>query len=245
MHKIVAIWAHPRSRSTALERVFMERGDFEIVHEPFSALYYLHEKRAEAVLADFDDKQQGEFSAIRDRIVQLAAKQQVCFKDMCYHCHDHLLAHPDFLQQLSHVFLIRDPKEAIASHYAKNPNVTLDEIGYEQQASLFRAVAACTGADPIVIRAEDLVATPERLVRLLCHRLQISDRPEALRWTAGQREEWKDWRAWHDEVAKSDGIHATTKAYPTTVDNHAKLAQFYRHHRPFYEEMAEQRLQVR
>jgi hypothetical protein len=41
-YKPVALWAVPRSRSisTAFERVFVERDDFEVFHEPFSASYY-------------------------------------------------------------------------------------------------------------------------------------------------------------------------------------------------------------
>jgi hypothetical protein len=38
--KPVALWAVPRSISTAFERVFVERDDFEVLHEPFSASYY-------------------------------------------------------------------------------------------------------------------------------------------------------------------------------------------------------------
>jgi hypothetical protein len=30
----------PRSISTAFERVFVERDDFEVLHEPFSDAYY-------------------------------------------------------------------------------------------------------------------------------------------------------------------------------------------------------------
>jgi sulfotransferase family protein len=37
--KPVALWAVPRSMSTAFERVFVERDDFEGIHEPFSASY--------------------------------------------------------------------------------------------------------------------------------------------------------------------------------------------------------------
>ena len=28
------LWAHPRSRSTALERMMMQRGDVTVLHEP-------------------------------------------------------------------------------------------------------------------------------------------------------------------------------------------------------------------
>jgi hypothetical protein len=44
-NKPVALWAVPRSISTAFERVFVERDDFEVLHEPFSASYYYGEDR--------------------------------------------------------------------------------------------------------------------------------------------------------------------------------------------------------
>jgi hypothetical protein len=44
-NKSVALWAVPRSISTAFERVFVERDDFEVLHEPFSASYYYGEDR--------------------------------------------------------------------------------------------------------------------------------------------------------------------------------------------------------
>ena len=43
--KSIALWAVPRSISTAFERVFVERGDFKVFHEPFSASYYYSEER--------------------------------------------------------------------------------------------------------------------------------------------------------------------------------------------------------
>ena len=43
----VALWAVPRSISTAFERVFVERGDFEVFHEPFSAYYYSTERQSD------------------------------------------------------------------------------------------------------------------------------------------------------------------------------------------------------
>src|SRR5215210_3179193 len=45
MAKPIALWAVPRSLSTAFERVFVEREDLEVLHEPFSAPYYYGEDR--------------------------------------------------------------------------------------------------------------------------------------------------------------------------------------------------------
>ena len=47
MNTILAFWVHPRSLSTAFERVFLERADFRVLHEPFSALYYVYENRVD------------------------------------------------------------------------------------------------------------------------------------------------------------------------------------------------------
>jgi hypothetical protein len=35
MHPLIALWSHPRSMSTAIERVMRERGDLDCAHEPF------------------------------------------------------------------------------------------------------------------------------------------------------------------------------------------------------------------
>ena len=38
MNKIVPLWSVPRSISTGFERMMIERGDFKVIHEPFSLL---------------------------------------------------------------------------------------------------------------------------------------------------------------------------------------------------------------
>ncbi len=242
MHRILAIWAHPRSVSTALERVFIERGDFSVMHEPFSMVYYMHEQRADAAHVNFDSDEAVDYDSIRNRILQAAERRPICFKDMCYHCHDHLIHDEAFLEKTTHVFLIRDPRQTIASHYAKNPKVTSEEIGYEKQASVFRKVKQLTGAPPAVIAAEDLQDDPAGLLRALCQRIGVEDRSDALNWPAGQREEWKNWKLWHREVAQSSGIQPGQTDYPDTVDNRSELAGFYRHHRPFFDEMRQHRI---
>ncbi|MEZ5772185.1 MAG: hypothetical protein R3D61_11380 [Defluviimonas denitrificans] len=41
-HPIIAMWSHPRSMSTAIERIMRERGDLDCLHEPFMYDYYVH-----------------------------------------------------------------------------------------------------------------------------------------------------------------------------------------------------------
>ena len=44
MHKIVALWAIPRSTSTAFEWMMRMRGDMECFHEPFGEAWYQGEE---------------------------------------------------------------------------------------------------------------------------------------------------------------------------------------------------------
>ena len=51
-HPIIALWSHPRSMSTAFERIMRSRGDLDCLHEPFMYDYYVH--RAKRVMPHFD-----------------------------------------------------------------------------------------------------------------------------------------------------------------------------------------------
>ena len=44
MEKILALWAVPRSTSTAFEWMMRMRGDFECLHEPFGEVWYQGEE---------------------------------------------------------------------------------------------------------------------------------------------------------------------------------------------------------
>jgi hypothetical protein len=40
-NRLLVLWATPRTVSTAFERMMIERGDHQVVDEPFSVPYYL------------------------------------------------------------------------------------------------------------------------------------------------------------------------------------------------------------
>ena len=68
--KPVALWAVPRSVSTALERVFVERGDFKVFHEPFSASYYYSTERRSNRFAEEETKEEYKPENILARILE-------------------------------------------------------------------------------------------------------------------------------------------------------------------------------
>ncbi|MCP4349358.1 MAG: sulfotransferase family protein [Desulfobacterales bacterium] len=237
MNKIIALWTHPRSISTAMERVMMERGDLKILHEPFSYLYYVHEGKATIPQEYRDPNHPTEYPPIKEHIISSAEQSPVFFKDMCSHCHNDLSKDDEFLKRLTNTFLIRDPAKAIASYYAMNQKVTLEEIGYEQELKIFEKVADLTGKQPVVIDADDLEDNPEGVVRAYCNALDIPFISESLYWDAGHKEEWDIWKKWHADAAKSCGIQKNMETFEVTIDNSDHLKSYYDYHLPLYEAM--------
>jgi hypothetical protein len=244
MHSIIALWTHPRSRSTAFERVMMERGDLRVLHEPFSYLYYVHKGEATIPQEYVDPHHPSTYPEIKDHLLSMAESSPVFFKDMCAHCFAELHADDAFLRRLTNTFLIRDPRSAIASYYALNPQVTLAEIGYEQVWKIFEKVAHITQSTPVVVNADDLIEHPQGVVEAYCQTLGLAFVPEALQWQAEHKPEWDIWKNWHTDAAQSTTIEKRTKAYEITPENSAHLRSYYEYHLPFYEAMNRHRLTV-
>src|SRR3954451_2354764 len=79
--KPIALWAVPRSISTAFERVFVEREDFEVLHEPFSAAYYYGEDRISDRYADVEPKAEYSYENVLAEVLRPRA-ERVFVKDM-------------------------------------------------------------------------------------------------------------------------------------------------------------------
>lgn len=242
-YPIFALWAHPRSLSTVTERIFMERGDLHIFHEPFSVLYYVAEGRGTAVPSGDTAAYLKDYPSVKESILAKAKHQAVFLKDMPHHCYDHLAADEAFLQKLKCVFLIREPAATIASHYAQNPAVLLEEIGYEQEYKLFEKVQAAQGAIPCVVDAADLQSNPEGIIRAMCDHIGLPFILDSLSWEKGQPKEWEAWASWHQDAADSTAVFQRTKHYDVTVQNNKTLSDFYTYHLPFYEKLVQHKIQ--
>lgn len=240
--RILALWSAPRCRSTAFLRMMVERGDFTVVHEPFSHV------------ADFgtvtvgDQTVHGEaelITALRELAERTATlRTGVFFKDTTDFHYPGLLADSAFLVEATHTFIIRHPAEAIASHVALNPDLGRDEIGFTWLAEIHDAVAEATGTQPVVIDSDDLVARPAGTVREYCARVGIPFRPEALRWQPGLREEWQKTRPWHESTGQTSGFTPTTPAYRDTPHSNPVLAGYLDYHLPYYWKLHAQRMIV-
>ncbi|WP_258177599.1 sulfotransferase-like domain-containing protein [Streptomyces solincola] len=232
---LLAMWSAPRSRSTAFERMMMERGDFTVLHEPFS-----HVK-------DFGTAtvRGREVTSERELIAELRGLPGLTFlKDTTDFAYPELLTSQGFLRETVHSFILRHPREVIESHFALNSGLTRDEIGFARLWEIHQAVLEAGGPEPVVVDSDDLLDRPEATVRAFCERVGIPFVPAALQWKPGEPGQWGRTSRWHQDASGSSGFARTEKRYEVTVENDEKLAAFLRYHLPFYERLRERRIRL-
>jgi hypothetical protein len=203
----IAMWSGPRNISTAMMRAFENRGDCAVVDEPFYAHYLAqtgldHPGRDEVIAAGETDWH---------RVVATLVGPVPDGKPVFYQKHmtHHMLAHigHEWFDAMSHVFLIRDPREVLLSYLKSRPHATAEDIGVPQESALYDEIAARTGVAPPVIDADEFLKNPESHLRALCTLLQIPFSDSMLHWPAGPRSSDGIWAPhWYDAVLKSTGF---------------------------------------
>jgi len=207
MFPIYALWSHPRSMSTAIERIMRERGDLDCAHEPFMYDYYVHRRVRRMPHFETDPDHPVSYDDVRDMLLERAEKRPVFIKDMSYYVMPHILRDEALMSRLRNMFLIRRPKAAIVSYHKLDPDVTSEEIGIAAQATHFRALVS-RGETPAVILAEDVRANPRGIMTALWNQMGLSSAEHAFDWqTDGQHpRDWQQVQGWHGAVLQSSGI---------------------------------------
>jgi hypothetical protein len=200
----IAMWSGPRNISTAMMRSWENRPDVIVVDEPFYA-YYLkvtgkkHPGADEVIAA-------GEIDW-RKVAAQLTGPipngKRVFFQKQMTH---HLLPEVDrqWLGAVTNCFLIRDPRQVIASYIKKQGDPALEDLGFVQQAQIFDFVCARTSSIPPIVDAKDVLENPERMLRIVCDAVGVQFSESMLSWSPGLRETDGVWaKYWYGEVARS------------------------------------------
>ena len=167
---------------TAFERVFVERDDLEVLHEPFSASYYYSEDRLSDRHSDVAPRAENNYENVLAEVFKPRQKR-LFLKDMPYQARG--VMSPEFIARFTNTFIIRDPKYVLSSLYKMWPDFTLEETGYEQIYWAFR-YAEEAGEDPVVVDAMTFSENPVGIVSAYCERVGIPFRPDALSWEPGR-----------------------------------------------------------
>jgi len=201
------MWSGPRNISTALMRSWENRGDCAVVDEPLYAHYLAHtglqHPGRDAIIAAGET----DWRKVAARLTgPVPEGKPIWFQKHMTH---HLLPHiaRDWLDGLTHVFLIRDPRAVLVSYIKTRRQVTAEDLGVPQQLEIFQYVRNRGGGIPPVIDAGEFLKSPEAQLRSLCANLGIDFTPRMLQWPAGPRSSDGVWAPyWYEAVLRSTGF---------------------------------------
>jgi hypothetical protein len=220
----IAMWSGPRNMSTTMMRSFGARADCVAVDEPFYAAWLVAAGEVhpmqEAILAT----QPADPASVAEALLApLPDGKRVQYQKQMTH---HMLE--DFPLEWAgaceHAFLIRHPARVIASYARKMDAISLEAIGFPQQARLFDAITALKGKAPPVVDSDQILADPQAVLGRLCAALDIPWDPAMLSWAPGPRPEDGAWAPhWYDAVFKSDGFGARPGPIPAMSGEAAEI----------------------
>jgi len=236
----IAMWSGPRNISTAMMRSFGSRADTAVSDEPFYGAYLKHSRAphpmADAVIASMECDWQRVLAQLTGPSPDHSA---VWYQKHMWH---HMVGNvgTNEMRGFTHAFLIRNPREMIASYRAKRESVTLDDLGLARQAEFFEHECQRLGHAPPVIDAGDVLADPEPTLRKLCAALGIPWDPAMLRWRAGRHPTDGVWAAhWYARVEASTGFESPAVKTPILDADGETLAEQCQ---PYYALLAAHRL---
>ncbi len=199
--KIINLISGPRNLSTALMYSFSRRPDTTVIDEPFYAHYLSttgidhpgREDTLKFMSADINEVLSNIFSNQRCEVLFL--------KNMAHH---HQQMKLDFLENMTNLFLVRNPHQLIASFAQVIENPTMQDIGLEKSWELFNIVKR---QNPIVLDSAEILKDPKGLLKKLCKKLQIKFYDEMLSWKKGGIKEDGPWaKFWYKNVHNSNGF---------------------------------------
>ena len=238
----VAMWSGPRNISTAMMRAWENRGDTAVWDEPFYA-YYLdstgieHPVDSEVIAAGETD-----WRRVVERLLGEAPGGRPVFFQK--HMTHHLLPEIDrgWMDEVVNCFLIRDPREVLASYARMRSTVTVEDVGVPQQAEIFDHVQARSADTPAVLDARDVLENPRGVLSALCDRIGIDFTDRMLAWPPGPRESDGVWaKHWYHSVHRTSGFQpwvAKTDPLPGHLEPLARECE------PHYRRLWKQRLRA-
>ncbi|HEX7374840.1 MAG TPA: hypothetical protein VF277_07690 [Steroidobacteraceae bacterium] len=205
----LAMWSGPRNVSTACMRSWGNREDTLVVDEPFYAHYL------QATGIDHPGRDEVIASQPTDWRVVAQALHGPLPPDVAIHYQKQMAHHllpdmgRDWLDGLTHAFLIRDPQPMIASLGEKLAEFELEATGLPQQVEIFEHVMKREGRVPPVIDSADLLARPGPMLCAFCAALGVPFSERMLWWPAGRRDTDGVWaKYWYDRVEQSTGFES-------------------------------------
>lgn len=201
------MWSGPRNISTAMMRAWENRPDTAVCDEPLYGHYLLetgldHPGRDDVIASQETDWRK----VIADLKGPIPGGRTVFYQKHMTH---HFLAGigHGWLDGMVNCFLIRDPREVIASYARARSDPTIHDLGFPQQLEIFERVQSRTGRTPPVLDSRDILENPRRMLGLLCDAVGVAFSETMLKWPPGPRPTDGVWaKHWYESVERSTGF---------------------------------------
>ena len=231
---ILNLISGPRNVSTALMYSFAQRGDTQVLDEPFYAVFLaktgVQHPGTEAVLGALPSHEK----IVRRQLTATTSKPVLFVKNMAHHME--VLEEP-FVEGAKNIFLIRDPRQILASYSAVISSVAMRDIGIAFQYSLFCRLQE-RGLASIVIDSTFLLKNPGSILKRLCRLCGLEYEQRMEHWPQGPKSYDGVWAPyWYGNVHRTTGFEAppaTSPALPAHLHALNDEAQaIYEKLRPF------------
>jgi hypothetical protein len=200
----IAMWSGPRNISTAMMRSWGNRPDTFVCDEPLYAHYLLRTGVPHPGADEVIRSQENDWHKVVAWLTAFEPPGKSVFFQK--HMTHHLLPEIDrgWLDWVTNAFLIREPREVVASFSRIAGTPRLEDTGFPQQLEIFAWVQRRTDRVPPVVDARDVLENPPRLLRLLCAALDVDFTEAMLSWQPGPRDTDGVWaKYWYDAVLQS------------------------------------------
>ncbi|MCI5046596.1 MAG: hypothetical protein MRY59_03765 [Aquisalinus sp.] len=236
--KRIAMWSGPRNISTTMMRSFGNRPDCAVVDEPFYSHYLEHSGLDHPMRRDILNSQPTDPHAVIADITAAPGSPIRFFKMMTQHVTDKVKT--DWLNQMQHFFLIREPVRMLASYAEKAADHQSVYTALNREVDLFEVIKTQTGKAPPILDAQDILTNPQAMLSKLCDVLEIPFYPEMLRWPAGPRKSDGVWAPhWYKSVETSTGFRPPATKHVTLPPGLQEIADACQ---PYYHKLYEMRL---
>ncbi|NBC16177.1 MAG: HAD family hydrolase [Bacteroidetes bacterium] len=229
------MWSGPRTISTALMRSWGSRPDTVVCDEPLYAHYLQATGRDHPGRDEILAQHEADWRAVVRWLTGPTPDGKAIFyqKHMAHHLLSGMMG--DWLADLQHAFLIRDPREMLLSLVKVLPEPRLEDTGLPQQWALFQYVREETGETPPVLVAREVLEQPGPMLRALCDALGVPFTEAMLSWEPGPRPTDGAWaRHWYATVEASTGFQPY-RPKPDSLPDH--LRPLHDEAMPYFEKL--------
>ncbi len=204
---------------------FAQRSDTCVSDEPFYGCYLSRTNANHPGKEEVLNSQSSDEEIVLQELFQVRTKKVLFIKNMAHHVE---VVNKEFLSRCINIFLIRDPKQLIASYAQVIEKPVMRDIGIEYEYELFQKM---TDQKPIVIDSGLLLQNPESVLRQVCDLVSIKFEKQMLDWPVGPKAYDGVWAPhWYANVHRSTGFEkqpTSDRPLPAQLQSLYEAAQVY------------------